>query len=328
MSFQPFHEVSFLTPWAVLFPILFLLLPFLRRKARRAALPVTSLSGTASIRNSPLTLLLYLGERALLLLFIAALTAALVQPVKTEYIAEERRSRNIILSLDISKSMQTRDFASPLGVVQRIQAVKGVVADFIGRRGYDRLGLVVFGSSAYLQAPLTFDHDFLKEVVRQLSVGYAGSGTAIGDGLGLAIKRIAPFPSESRAIILLTDGANNSGSVDPIKAARIARDLGIRVYTIGIGSRGGFHGLLGPSGDFDEALLQRVAALTHGRYYLAEDLASLNKVYTDIDALERVDNEDPRIYETEPLAPFFTAAAFLFFLLHLFVSQLIIPRYP
>jgi Ca-activated chloride channel homolog len=160
----------------------------------------------------------------------------------------------------------------------RLEAVQSVVSEFVEQRADDRVGLVVFGNGAFLQAPLTLDHKVILSLLEQLRPGIAGNGTAIGDGLGLGVKRTANLKTESRAIILLTDGANNSGKLNPIEAAKLAQKFGIKVHTIGVGSAA--------QADFDEATLKKIAAATNGVYFNAQDLSALKRVYDEIDKLE------------------------------------------
>ena len=228
------------------------------------------------------------------LLSLVCLAIAAARPQRISVLDDQAQARNLILSLDLSKSMLTRDFMVGSTRISRIQGVKAVVRDFLEKRLDDRLGIVVFGSQAFLQAPLTRDHALLEQLVGALEVGLAGDGTAIGDGLGLAIKRIRDLPAASRAIILLTDGVSNAGQINPIQAAKVARDLGVRVYTIGIGSNesvsesiGGFipRTIQRPA-EFDEKTLRQIAELTQAKYFSASDADALERVYSEIDQLE------------------------------------------
>ena len=225
---------------------------------------------------------------------LTCLAIAAARPQRVSVLDDETQARNIILSLDLSKSMLTRDFIVGSTRIPRIQGVKAVVRDFLTKRSDDRLALVVFGSQAFLQAPLTRDHALLEQLVGALDVGIAGDGTAIGDGLGLAVKRIRDLPSASRAIILLTDGVSNAGQINPIQAAKVARDLGVRVYTIGIGSSDSVSESLGGfiprtiqrPAEFDEKTLREISDLTHAKYFSASDADALQRVYSEIDKLE------------------------------------------
>jgi len=203
--------------------------------------------------------------------------------------------RDLLLAVDISGSMNTEDMEIAGEVVNRLTAVKAVVSDFIARRAGDRIGLILFGSNAYLQAPLTFDLATVGQLLEEAPVGIAGGKTAVGDAIGLAVKRLRARPTESRVLILLTDGANNVGEVPPEKAAELAKAEGIRIYTIGVGAEAlkvpGFWGELGgrivnPSADLDAKSLQQIADTTGGRFFRARDTAELAEIYQLLDAIE------------------------------------------
>ena len=209
-----------------------------------------------------------------------------------------------MLAVDISGSMGTEDMELGGQLVDRLAVVKRVVADFIGARQGDRLGLILFGTNAYLQAPLTFDLQTVDRLLSEAPVGIAGGKTAIGDAIGLAVKRLRQRPDGDRVLILLTDGANNVGEVAPVKAAELAAGEGIRIYTIGVGADelrmpsifGAFGSrLVNPSADLDEDTLTRIAENTGGRYFRARDTEGLAEVYAIIDALEPVE-QDPETY--------------------------------
>ncbi len=198
--------------------------------------------------------------------------------------------RSIMLAVDLSGSMQTPDMRSGDDAVSRLTAVKAVAGDFIKRRVGDRLGLILFGDQAYLQAPLTLDRNTVLTLLDEAQIGLAGQQTAIGDAIGLAIKRLRDEPEGNRVLILLTDGASNSGTVSPLKAADLAAQEGVRIYTIGVGadeSSSGLFGMLqGGNNDLDEAALKAIAQKTGGAYFRASDVASLKKIYGLIDKIE------------------------------------------
>jgi len=211
--------------------------------------------------------------------------------------------RDLMLAVDISGSMVEQDMVIGGQVVDRLMAVKAVAGDFIERREGDRVGLILFGQQAYLQAPLTFDRDTVRKLLFESAVGLAGRETAIGDAIGLAVKRLRKGPGEpadtDRVLILLTDGANTAGSIAPMKAAELAADAGIRVYTIGVGADpriglGGFSLRLGRS-PLDERTLSAIAETTGGRYFRARDIEELQGIYATLDELEPVES-DKRVY--------------------------------
>jgi len=197
--------------------------------------------------------------------------------------------RDLMLGLDLSGSMQIEDMQIGSRLVSRITAVKAIAADFTQRRKGDRVGLILFGTRAYLQAPLTFDLATVTQFIEEAQLGFAGEDTAIGDALGLAIKRLRERPAASRIFILLTDGQDTASTVDPMEAAALAAQLDVKIYTIGISRN------LGRSGngraEVDEAMLNAVAEATGGRYFRATSPAELEAVYALLDELEPVEQE-------------------------------------
>ncbi len=195
-------------------------------------------------------------------------------------------SRDLMLAVDISRSMQENDMRVNGGYAARIDAVKFVVGDFIKQRAGDRIGLILFGEQAYLQTPLTFDTQTVFQQLNEAQLGFAGNATAIGDSIGLAIKTLRDRPAESRVLILLTDGANTAGT-DPNEAMKIADEANIRIHTVGIGAprRGR------ASGDIDEQLLNNIATRTGGEYFRARDPNELQSIYAELDRLEPMPEE-------------------------------------
>ncbi|MBU4318677.1 MAG: VWA domain-containing protein [Proteobacteria bacterium] len=209
---------------------------------------------------------------------------------------------NIILAVDLSESMAALDFKQKGKIVNRLEAVKGVVNDFIAKRSGDRIGMVVFGSEAYTQLPLTRDYDTITTILNRLEIGAAGKSTAIGDALGIAVKRIEDVKSKENIIILLTDGRSNSGELKPEVAADIAAAKKVKVYTVGVGSYGKApflvqHPVWGDqyvyqNVDIDEDTLKQVASKTEGRYFRAQDTEKLNEIYDTIDQLEKTETKE------------------------------------
>lgn len=207
--------------------------------------------------------------------------------------------RDLMLAVDISGSMRIEDMQLGDVIGRRIDAVKQVGGQFIERRTGDRLGLILFGSKAYVQSPLSFDTATVQRFLMEAQIGFAGQETAIGDAIGLAVKRLRERPAESRVMILLTDGQDTASSVSPQEAARLARGLGIRIYTIGIGADemtvpGLFGSSFGsrqvnPSADLDEKGLQEIAKATGGRYFRARNPQELAAIYALVDELEPVE---------------------------------------
>ncbi len=205
--------------------------------------------------------------------------------------------RDLMLAVDISRSMREEDMQVQSGYVPRITAVKAVVGDFIQRRAGDRIGLILFGQQGYLQTPLTFDTKTVEQQLQEAQLGFAGNATAIGDAIGLAVKRLRNRPAESRVLVLLTDGANTAGT-DPRRAADVAAEANIRIHTIGIGADSivvqsllGFGRRVNPSSELDEDTLTYIAETTGGQYFRARDPGELLQIYDRLDELEPMPEE-------------------------------------
>jgi Ca-activated chloride channel family protein len=200
--------------------------------------------------------------------------------------------RDLMLAVDISGSMREEDMIIGGRIVDRLTAVKAVAGDFIERREGDRIGLILFGQQAYLQTPLTFDRKTARTLLFESAVGLAGRETAIGDAIGLAVKRLRDAETEERVLILLTDGANTAGTIRPQKAAELAADAGVRIHTIGVGGdpRSAFGLNLGRN-PLDEAALRGIAQATGGRYFRARDVEELQSIYAMLDELEPVESD-------------------------------------
>jgi len=205
--------------------------------------------------------------------------------------------RDLMLAVDLSGSMEERDFIVNNQAVDRLTATKAVATEFLERRVGDRLGLILFGTNAYLQTPLTFDRKTVQILLNEAFITLAGESTAIGDAIGLAVKRLQSQKADSRVLILLTDGANTAGKVSPIKAAELAAQYQLKIYTIGIGADEmtvrSFFGSrkVNPSRDLDEKTLTAIAEKTGGRYFRARNTQELEKIYQLLDELEPVEKD-------------------------------------
>lgn len=215
--------------------------------------------------------------------------------------------RDLLLAVDVSGSMDTQDMLLGQAVVNRLTAVKQVAGEFIQRRRGDRVGLILFGSRAYLQTPLTFDTQTTALLLAESEIGLAGRETAIGDAIGLAVKRLRDDAAADRVLILLTDGANTSGEVQPLQAAEFAAREGLTIYTVGVGADEmvvqDFFGsrLVNPSADLDEGTLTDIAGRTGGRYFRARDTAALTNIYEILDELEPVESDIERVRPVDEL---------------------------
>lgn len=219
-----------------------------------------------------------------------------------EAVAPPQSGRDLMLAVDLSGSMNEPDMELGAEVVDRLTAAKAVLADFLDRRVGDRVGLLVFGQRAYAMTPLTLDRDSVREQLRDSVVGLAGQETAIGDAIGLAVKRLHAQPEGQRVLILLTDGVNTAGLLDPVKSAEVAAQQGIRIHTIAFGGSGGDVSLFGlrlpvPGGgdEIDEATLQQIAKLTGGRFFRARDTEELAGIYGELDRIEPVRQEGQKV---------------------------------
>ncbi|MCP8690064.1 vWA domain-containing protein [Marinobacterium sedimentorum] len=215
--------------------------------------------------------------------------------------------RDLLLAVDISGSMGTEDMPLEGQLRDRLTVVKQVLAQFVERRQGDRLGLILFGTRAYIQVPLTFDSHAFVQLLDESRIGFAGEKTAIGDAIGLAVKRLTDRAQQSRVLILLTDGANTAGQVQPLEAAQVAAREGIRIHTLGIGADEMLvQSLFGtrrvnPSADLDEKLLTQVAETTGGHYFRARDPEQLAQVYAELDRLEPSEQEQQLVRPQEAL---------------------------
>lgn len=215
--------------------------------------------------------------------------------------------RDLMLAVDLSGSMKRRDMQVGNDWVTRLEVVKQVAGEFIERRDGDRIGLILFGTRAYLQAPLTFDRPTVRTLLEEAVIGLAGEQTAIGDAIGLGVKRLKERPAKNRVLILLTDGANTAGEVHPLDAARFAAKLGLKIYTIGVGADVAMMRRLygtarvNPSADLDEPTLAAIARATGGRYFRARQTNELVDIYRTLDELEPVIGDEEQFRPTTEL---------------------------
>jgi Ca-activated chloride channel family protein len=291
---------EFAWPWlALLLPLPWLMRRWLRPAAPGQALHLPHaglrLSGISDIPASRVRWLL-LGV-AWVCLLLAAMRPQWVGPPQSQ----QRSGRSMMLAVDLSGSMRTDDMQLAGRPVSRFGAVEAIATDFIGRRSGDELGLVLFGSRAFLVTPLTYDLSAVSAQLQGAAVGLAGTETAIGDAIAVSVKRLAALPQEARVLVLLTDGVNNAGSIAPLEAAKAAKAAGVRIYTIGIGADRmtvpDFFGsrTINPSADLDVGMLTSIAEQSGGRFFRATDSAQLADAYRAIDALEPMPQRAPSL---------------------------------
>jgi Ca-activated chloride channel family protein len=316
-------------PWVLLaLPLPILVNRFFTESSslQDAGLKVPSFGGFAVLADRSraeqlLSWKMWLAAIAWILLVLAA--------ARPERIGDELEvpvsGRNLMLAVDLSGSMDQKDFELGARRVDRLTATKAVASDFISRREGDRIGLILFGERAYLQVPLTLDRETVKVLLLEAFIGLAGEKTAIGDAITLAVKRIHDLEEDpgEQVLVLLTDGANTAGEVQPLKAAELAQQVGLRIYTIGIGAEQlEVSSLLGgprninPSADLDEETLTAIADMTGGRYFRAKDTAGLQDIYRLVDELEPVEEPEAGFRPVKslyyvPLAGAFALAALL-----------------
>jgi Ca-activated chloride channel family protein len=326
-------------PWALaLILALPLLLQLHRRSRREAAVRYPSLGLIRAIPYTGLRRwrwLLPALRGLVLLLLIVALTRPQLGKAESQFSGE---GIDIMLAVDVSGSMLSEDFTLDGHRANRLDVVKSVVTDFVGRRPGDRFGLVLFSARPYTQCPLTLDHGWLLQNLKRAKIGMIEDGTAIGSALATAAGRLEHSDGKSKIIILLTDGQNNAGKISPATAADAVKALGIKVYTIGAGTRGlapfPARDLFGNKVyqpmkvDIDEDSLKEIAQKTGGRYFRATDTASLQEIYGEIDRMERSTFTAPRYLDYYELYPWVAAPALLLLCIEAGLAQTLLRKLP
>lgn len=332
MTFFRFED-----PW---FLILLCLLPLLAaesRKNREAVIPYSSIKNLKAVR-SPRMNLISAVPKVLRFMALAFIILALAQPregrKRTEILSA---GVDVMLAIDASGSMRALDFMKGRDRVNRLEAVKDVVSGFIKNRKTDRIGMVVFGEEAFTQCPLTLDQDVLLAFLENLEIGVAGDSTAIGSAIGISIKRLKDLKSKSKVIILLTDGRNNAGDLSPLQAAEIGKTYGIKIYTIGVGTRGkapfAVDSIFGKqyvyqNVEMDETTLKKIAEKTGARYFRAADAESLQAIYDQIDGLEKSEVKILDRSEYKELFHYFLIPGLLLVLLEIILAHTLLRRIP
>lgn len=259
------------------------------------------------------------NQIALWAIWCALIVAAANPQWIGEPVSMPNSGRDLLIAVDISGSMKIPDMKYQGQEIRRLDAVKMVVGDFVKNRKSDRLGLVLFGTQAYLQAPLTYDRQTVNTLLQETEIGFAGDQTSIGDAIGLSIKRLRARPDAQRVLVVLTDGANTAGELEPIKAAELAEKEHVKIYTIGFGADemtidNGFFGkrTVNPSADLDEPTMRAIADKTGGQYFRARNLEELAEIHQTLNKLEPIDSEDEKFRPVKSL--FFYPLAFAFLL--------------
>lgn len=263
-----------------------------------------------------------------------AWTCLVIAACRPTYIGEQidipLSGRDLMLAIDISPSMKEADMRVNGVADTRLNVVKRVVSEFVEEREGDRVGLILFGSEPYIQSPLSFDTQTVNTLLQEAYLGMAGQATAIGDAIALGVKRLRQRPEQSRVLIMLSDGANTAGDIPPEKAAQLAAQENIKIYTIGIGAdemvKRSFFGSkrVNPSADLDEAMLTQIATTTQGQYFRARSTEELAEIYLAINELEPVEQETKSYRPTKALFYYFVAFAlgfYAFLVAHKLISR-------
>lgn len=330
------NNINFVNPWLLLLIPLFLIGWYWanRKTANRIQflnIPTNKDLGFERSWKERLLFLLPLTAIA----SIVFLIIALARPQKT--LDEEIKKADgidIVIAMDISSSMLSRDFKP-----DRLSVAKLVAEEFVDKREFDRIGLVVFSGESFTQCPVTTDHEIVKDFIRNLSIGFLQDGTAIGMGIATAVNRLKDTESKSKIVILMTDGENNSGYIDPETAAEVAKEVGVKLYCIGVGSEGKAMGpinrnlrgeyVFGPVDvNIDEDLLKFVSKETGGKYFRAIDANSLLNIYNEIDRLEKTEIESLVFKKYRELFRWFLTIGICLLSLHLLLKYTILKVGP
>ena len=308
-------------PWLLALlplPLLIMFLP--AQKKEDAALRVPFFAEVKALETKTHSLISHKRASALLMWVIwAGLVLAAANPQWIgEPVSIPNSGRDLLIAVDISGSMKIEDMKYQGHAVRRVDAVKLVVGNFVKTRKSDRLGLVLFGTQAYLQAPLTYDRETVNTLLQEAQIGFAGEQTAIGDAIGLAIKRLRARPDAQRVLIVLTDGANTAGEIEPLKAADLAATEHVKIYTIGFGANemvvdNGFFGsrVVNPSADLDEPTMRSIAEKTGGQYFRAHNLEELHEIHQTLNRLEPIESEEEKFRPIKSLFFYPLSVAFL-----------------
>jgi len=332
--------MSFYNPWILFFmPFVVIWVYFMHKKQKSASFRFSSVQLFSNLGTSAKTFfslkMIYVRLICLILMIFAL--ARPQTPVKDAI--RKTEGIDIVLTIDASTSMLAEDFSQKKQRCNRLDAVKDVLPGFINARVNDRLGSVVFASTAYTLSPLTLNHSWFLKNTERLEAGKLGNKTAIGSALAASLNMLRRSKAKSKIIILLTDGRNNAGDINPATAAEIAKTLNVKIYAIGAGSMGTVpYPIRDASGeiagyenikiDMDEDLLREIASKTGGRYFRVQDTASLKKVYKEIDRLEKAHMQEKAYDEYNEIFGFFLIPALLLLLIEIILTNTILRRIP
>ena len=333
--------IHFANPWVLAACLLVIPFVYVFRFFRKR--------GTSSLRFSNGTLVddikptwrIALSQK-MVYLRAGCLVFLLVAAARPQSVTEETKiyveGVDIVLTVDVSSSMLAMDFEMRGGRINRLEAVKHVVEDFIQRRPNDKIGMVAFSALAYTICPLTLDHSWLEKNLERVQIGMIEDGTAIGSAITASLNRMKDTESKEKIIILLTDGRNNAGRISPLVAAEVSRALGVRIYTIGAGTKGmapypvkdmfGNTVLKPVEIQIDEELLEKIAEMTGGEYFRATDTKELENIYERIDKLEKTPIEESGYNIYEELFPFFLFPGICLLFLEIFLVNTFLRRIP
>ncbi|MFH1996925.1 MAG: VWA domain-containing protein [Candidatus Omnitrophota bacterium] len=321
--------------------LVFLIPPLLFLTKRFRSKPAFSFSYSALVNVLKPTFRERMSSN-LIVLRACALALIIIALARPRLIIEEFKTYtegvDIVLALDTSTSMLAEDFTAGGRRVNRFEITREVVKNFIEKRKNDRLGIIAFAAHPYTVCPLTFDHSWLLENLDRVSVGMLEDATAIGSAVAASLTRLKDSAAKSRIIILVTDGVNNAGEITASTAAEAAKALKIKVYTVGVGSKGAvpypFRDRLGRTVyrnvdiDLDEATLKRIAELTGGRYYRAADARTMKTIYDEIDKLEKTKIENTGYKEYREFFPYFLVPGLITLLLEILLANTVLMRIP
>jgi Ca-activated chloride channel homolog len=341
----------FKEPWVLIFIPLFTILFFFMR--RHEIEPGFLFPSNDALKVFKPSLKEWLVSKLAILRFICVvlLIFAIARPQMNREFRTRRDALGIIMAIDCSSTMLAEDLQlGPSGLaplidrseavkrLNRLDAVKEVAKTFVRARPDDLVGLVAFSAEAFIACPLTFDHDWLEQSIDRMKVGYIKDGTAIGSGILSSLNSLKDADVKGKVVILLTDGINNAGEVPPLVAAKAARAVGVKIYTVGIVSRGQTpYPAVDRSGkkiykdvriDINEMVLGKMAEITGGKYFRANDLEGLKKTYDEIDKLEKVSMEEKGFSEHEDIFYMFLAAAIAILLIEIILSNTVLRKVP